>query len=71
VLSRSGLNAISKLREAGITFGHLAYLRNISNVSLANNGTHKSLGSRGISCMLQNPASGFGQEDESTPRSGH
>jgi hypothetical protein len=64
VLSRSGLNTISKLREAGITFGHLAYLRNISNVSLANNGTHISLGSRRITSMMRNHASGFGQKEE-------
>ncbi|MFP4030619.1 MAG: hypothetical protein ACLFTV_03540, partial [Desulfococcaceae bacterium] len=44
-LSRSQLNAVSKLREAGIITRNLVVLPNLSNVSLANNGTHVSLGS--------------------------
>ncbi|MBU0481906.1 MAG: hypothetical protein KKG47_12475 [Proteobacteria bacterium] len=46
VLSRSHLNAVMKLREAGIIANNLVVLPNTSNVSLANNGTHVSLGSR-------------------------
>jgi hypothetical protein len=46
VLSRSQLNAVAKLREAGILLNDLVVLPNLSNVSLANNGTHVSLGSR-------------------------
>lgn len=46
VLSRSQLNAVAKLREAGIILNDVVVLPNLSNVSLANNGTHVSLGSR-------------------------
>lgn len=48
VLSRSQLNAVAKLREAGIIANNLVVLPNLSNVSLANNGTHVSLGSRSL-----------------------
>jgi hypothetical protein len=46
VLSRSQLNAVAKLREAGIIANDLVVLPNLSSISLANNGTHVSLGSR-------------------------
>lgn len=46
VLSRSQLNAVAKLKHAGIIQNNLVVLPNLSNVSLANNGTHVSLGSR-------------------------
>ncbi len=46
VLSRSQLNAVAKLREAGIITNNLVVLPNVSNTSLANNGVHISLGSR-------------------------
>ena len=46
VLSRSQLNAVVKLREAGIISNDLIVLPNLSNVSLANNGVHISIGSR-------------------------
>nr|MCU0601014.1 hypothetical protein [Desulfobacterales bacterium] len=45
VLSRSQLNAVKKLKEANIITNNLVVLPNISNISLANNGTHISLGS--------------------------
>ncbi len=45
VLSRSQLNTIGELREAGILTNDLVRLPRISNTSLANNGTHISLGS--------------------------
>ncbi len=64
VLSRSQLNAVSKLREAGIITRNLVVLPNISNTSLANNGTHISLGSRKLTAALFDPASGFGTADE-------
>ncbi|MCX7636143.1 MAG: hypothetical protein N2Z74_10420, partial [Syntrophales bacterium] len=38
VLSRSQLNAVKKLREAGILTNNLVVLPNLSNISLANNG---------------------------------
>src|SRR5215469_2750522 len=46
VLSRSQLNAVAKLREAGIIANELIVLPSLSNVSLANNGVHISIGSR-------------------------
>ena len=46
VLSRSQLNGVAKLREAGIIANNLVVLPELSNISLANNGTHVSLGSR-------------------------
>ena len=46
VLSRSQLNALGKLREAGIIAMDLVVLPSLSNISLANNGIHISMGSR-------------------------
>ena len=46
ILSRSQLNAVAKLREAGILRHNLIVLPSTSTISLANNGTHLSLGSR-------------------------
>lgn len=46
VLGRSQLNAVIKLREAGIISNDLIVLPRMSNVSLANNGIHISIGSR-------------------------
>lgn len=45
ILSRSQLNAVAKLREAGILRHNLIVLPSTSTISLANNGTHLSLGS--------------------------
>lgn len=59
VLSRSQLNAVAKLREAGIITNNLVVLPNLSNVSLANNGTHISLGSAKLAKLMADPASGF------------
>src|SRR5208337_2500972 len=59
VLSRSQLNAVAKLREAGIIVNNLVVLPNLSNVSLANNGTHLSIGSRKLGKLLGDPSSGF------------
>ncbi|MCX8110044.1 MAG: hypothetical protein N3D15_02200 [Syntrophorhabdaceae bacterium] len=64
VLSRSHLNTISKLKEAGIITRNLIVLPNISNISLANNGTHISIGSKKLTNLLANPCSGFGKADE-------
>ena len=64
VLSRSQLNSVAKLREAGIIANNLIVLPNPSNVSLANNGVHVSMGSRCLSQSLQNedPAEALWQE---------
>ena len=64
VLSRSQLNAVIKLREAGIIANNLVVLPNTSNISLANNGTHISLGSRKLTALMQDPNSGFGPLEE-------
>lgn len=59
VLSRSHLNAVMKMREAGIITTNLVVMPHTSNISLANNGTHVSMGSRKLSRLLGDPASGF------------
>lgn len=64
VLSRSQLNAVAKLKDAGIILNNLVVLPNVSNVSLANNGTHLSLGSRRLTAALKDRSSGFRAEHE-------
>jgi len=64
VLSRSQMNTVAKLREAGIITTNLVVLPNISNVSLANNGTHVSLGSRRLTAGLGDRAGGITEADE-------
>jgi hypothetical protein len=64
VLSRGQLNAVSKLKEAGIITKNLVVLPNTSNISLANNGTHISLGSRKLTGLLRDKQSGFTKRDE-------
>jgi len=58
-LSRSQLNTIGKLKDAGILTNNLVVLPNTSNTCLANNGTHVSLGSRMLSSLAGDPASPF------------
>lgn len=53
VLSRSQLNAVKKLKNANIITNNLVVLPNVSNVSLANNGTHVSLGSKKLTDYLK------------------
>ena len=48
VLSRSRLNAVAKLHDAGINTSNLVVLPSTSDISLANNGTHVSLGSNAL-----------------------
>ena len=64
VLSRSQLNAVAKLKEAGIIMNNLVVLPNTSNICLANNGIHLSLGSRRLSRFLADPAIAYGAADE-------
>jgi hypothetical protein len=64
VLSRSQLNAVAKLRDAGIIQTNLVVLPNLSNVSLANNGTHISIGSKRLSATLAAGSSGFSSGHE-------
>ncbi|MGD8540705.1 MAG: hypothetical protein PVI39_00335 [Desulfobacteraceae bacterium] len=64
VLSRSQLNAVAKLKEAGVITRNLIVLPDVSNTSLANNGTHVSIGSRKLSALLQAGAPDFGPAAE-------
>lgn len=64
VLSRSQLNAVAKLRDAGIIQTNLVVLPNLSNVCLANNGTHISLGSNRLTAALADGSSGFSRAHE-------
>ncbi len=64
VLSRSQFNAVLKLREAGINTSNLVSLPNLSNISLANNGTHVSLGSLKLSSLLGDSSSGYTRHHE-------
>ena len=64
VLSRSQMNALAKLREAGILTRNLVVLPNMSNVSLANNGVHLSLGSRKLGRLMEDESSGFTRKHE-------
>ena len=64
VLSRSQLNAVAKLREAGIMTRNLVVLPTVSNISLANNGTHISIGSVKLTGALRDERSGFGAGHE-------
>jgi hypothetical protein len=64
VLSRSQLNALAKLKEADIITNNLVVLPRTSNICLANNGTHVSLGSRKLSQLMSDDTSPFGEHDE-------
>jgi hypothetical protein len=64
VMSRSQLNAIFRLKDAGIVPGNMVMLPSTSNISLANNGTHLSIGSRMLTERLQSGSSGFGPLEE-------
>ncbi len=64
VLSRSHLNAVARLRDAGIVTSNLVVLPNTSNASLSNNGVHVSLGSERLRRALADPASGFDARHE-------
>lgn len=58
-LSRSQLNTISKLKDAGIITNNLIVLPNTSNTCLANNGTHVSLGSKLLTSFASDQKSIF------------
>lgn len=64
VLSRSRLSAVAKLREAGIIVNDLVLLPVFSSISLANNGTHVSFGSRSLTHALASGTSEFRAADE-------
>lgn len=56
-LSRSQLNTIGKLKDAGILTRNLMVLPNTSTTCLANNGIHVSLGSRCLTALAGDPSS--------------
>lgn len=58
-LSRSHLQALVKLREAGIVTRNLVVLPRASDVSLANNGTHLSFGSHRLTELGKRGSSAF------------
>ncbi|NVN93523.1 MAG: hypothetical protein HXX11_23400, partial [Desulfuromonadales bacterium] len=64
VLSRSQLNAVAKLKDSGIILNNLVVLPNLSNISLANNGTHISIGSRRLTRAMADNACGFNVQHE-------
>jgi hypothetical protein len=64
VLSRSQLNAVAKLREAGIITRNLVVMPNMSNISLANNGTHISIGSLKLTQCLKSSEPSFSSVHE-------
>lgn len=64
VLSRSQLNAVAKVRDAGLIASSLIVLPNLSNMSLANNGIHISIGSRQLQQALEEGSSGFTPAEE-------
>jgi hypothetical protein len=64
VLSRSRLNTMGKLRECGILARDLVTLPTVSNTSLANNGTHISLGSRRLTGLTAGGDPGFTAAEE-------
>ena len=64
VLSRSQLNAVAKLKEAGIITRNLVVMPNTSNISLANNGIHLSLGSRKLTRLMTEKTPGLKPADE-------
>lgn len=64
VLSRSQLNAILRLKDAGIITRNLVVLPATSNISLANNGTHLSLGSRALTALRSERNGTFGAAQE-------
>lgn len=64
VLSRSHINAVMKMRDASIITNNLVVLPNTSNISLANNGVHISLGSRKLTELRSNEGSGFSHREE-------
>jgi len=62
--SRSRINAVVKLRDAGLIPNNLVVLPNTSSVALANNGTHLSLGSKRISQALADRNGSFNEAHE-------
>ena len=64
VLSRSHQHVIGKLKDAGIITRNLVVPTSPSNISLANNGTHVSLGSRKLTQLSQTLPGEFTPRDE-------
>jgi hypothetical protein len=59
VLSRAQFNSLGRLKDAGVITNNLVVMPSASNISLANNGTHISLGSQKLTKAMADPGSGF------------
>ncbi|KIX12599.1 hypothetical protein [Dethiosulfatarculus sandiegensis] len=64
VLSRAQFNSLGRLKDAGVITNNLVVMPSASNISLANNGTHISLGSRRLTSALADSGSGFSASHE-------
>lgn len=63
-LARSQINAVHKMKEAGIIQNNLVILPSLSHTGLSNNGLHISVGSRSLSENVKSSSCAFGVEDE-------
>lgn len=59
VLSKSKLNTLKKLKDAGFIKSNMVVIPDTSNTCLANNGTHISIGSKQLTELLENKNEGF------------
>ncbi len=63
-LARSQINAVHKMKEAGIIQNNLVILPSLSHTGLSNNGLHISIGSRTLTESVKSTNHAFGPEDE-------
>lgn len=63
-MSRSQMNAVAKMRDAGIITRNLVVLPTVSNISLANNGVHISIGSQKLTTIYDEIEKKFGNSSE-------
>ena len=63
-LARSQINAVQKMKEAGIIQNNLVILPNLSHTGLSNNGLHISIGSRSLTQSIKSPECPFGSNQE-------
>jgi hypothetical protein len=63
-LARSQINAVHKMKEAGIIQNNLVILPSLSHTGLSNNGLHISIGSKILTHAVKSPDSPFGPPEE-------
>ena len=63
-LARSQINAVHKMKEAGIIQNNLVILPSLSHTGLSNNGKHISMGSRSLTQALHAKNGTLGTQDE-------